>query len=46
MTLGRVILSSDKESELLIEGLLFRFIFFLKHIRGMKSVLMLLGFLA
>lgn len=46
MTLGTVILLAEKESEFLIEGLLLRFVFFLKHIRGMKSVLLLLSFSA
>lgn len=45
-TLATVILLAEKESEFFIEGLLLRFVFFLKHIRGMKSDLTLLGFSA
>lgn len=40
------ILLAKKESEFFIEGLLLKFVLFLKYIRGMKSLLILLDFSA
>lgn len=44
--MGTVIMFAKKELEFLIEGLLLRLVFFLKHSKGMKSTLTSLSFSA